>query len=191
MQPQDNPLEVDPQLQFLAASQPPGGLPIPPMGMSGFLDSLNLQSFTADQQAELLASVQAAQLQGNHAGQLQQVLMTQLQKFQLQNAQKELLQIQKQLADPAQAYQQTSVATSGLNDMYMNMGKPDDKAVISDDRAQYKQTLGNFLARDTKNKKGAGKVGGNDYSSGETDSGEEEIYTKKIGGSSGKDDKKV
>lgn len=51
--------------------------------MSGFLDSLNLQSFTADQQAELLASVQAAQLQGNHAGQLQQVLMTQLQKFQL------------------------------------------------------------------------------------------------------------
>jgi hypothetical protein len=48
--------------------------------MSGFLDSLNQQSFSQDQQAELLASVQAAQLQGNQA-QLQQVLMAQLQKF--------------------------------------------------------------------------------------------------------------
>ena len=42
-------------------------------------------------------------MSGNQA-QLQQVLMAQLQKFQLQNAQKELLQIQKSLADPAQAY---------------------------------------------------------------------------------------
>lgn len=61
-QPQDNPMAAaeDPQLQFLAQSQAPAGLPLPPFGMSGFLDSLNLQSFTPDQQAELLASVQAA-----------------------------------------------------------------------------------------------------------------------------------
>lgn len=70
----------DPALQFLAQSPATAGLPLPPFGMSGFLDSLNTQSFSQDQQAELLASVQAAQLQGNQA-QLQQVLMAQLQKF--------------------------------------------------------------------------------------------------------------
>lgn len=118
-QPQDNAMAApgDPQLQFLAQSQP-AGMAIPPFGMSGFLDSLNLQSFTPDQQAELLASVQAAQMAGNQA-QLQQVLMAQLQKFQLQNAQKELLQIQKSLADPAQAYSNPTTSSNKLQDQYI------------------------------------------------------------------------
>ena len=42
-------------------------MPMQSFGMSGFLDSLNLQSFTQEQQAELLASVQAAQMSGSQA----------------------------------------------------------------------------------------------------------------------------
>lgn len=52
----------DPTLAFLAQSAAPAGLGMSPFGMSGFLDQMNL---TPEQQAELLASVQAAQLQGN------------------------------------------------------------------------------------------------------------------------------
>lgn len=154
--------------------------------MSGFLDSLNLQSFTPDQQAELLASVQAAQMQGNQA-QLQQVLMAQLQKFQLQNAQKELLQIQKSLADPAQAYAGKlgpDHPTAAQLDQYLMKGMPQDQqllakhkvpdAAMNDDRAQYKKTLNNFLARDAKASKKAADGGA------DTDSDEDGFYSKKL-----------
>lgn len=75
----------------------------------------------------------------------------------------------------------------------MKMGQPEpaEKAVISDDRAQYKKNLNNFLTRDTKNKKGAGKAAGNDYSSGETDSNEDQAYTQKLAGKDGANDKKM
>lgn len=50
--------------------------------------------------------------------------------------------------------------------------------IVNDDRAQYKKTLNNFLARDGKNKKAA------DYSD-ETDSAEDAVYTKKLTGGAG------
>lgn len=102
-----------------------------------------------------------------------------------------MLQIQKSLADPASAYQQqtsAAVASSNLQEKYLkglhDAHKP-DAAVISDDRAQYKQTLGNFLAREAKGKK---KGSANDYSD-ETDSAEDAAYAKKITGKASSDEK--
>lgn len=66
---------------------------------------------------------------------------------------------------------------------------PKGNAVITDDRAQYKKTLNNFLAREAKNKKGGGAA--NEYSSGDTDSEEDKMRTmaKVAGGASGSDEK--
>lgn len=38
---------------------------MPPFAIGSLLESLNLQSFTQDQQAELLKTIQTAQLEGN------------------------------------------------------------------------------------------------------------------------------
>ena len=80
------------------------------------------------------------------------------------------------------------MASSNLQEQYLkglHEAHASD-AALNDDRAQYKKTLNNFLAREAKNKKGAG----NDYSD-ETDSAEDAAYTKKMASGGAPDDKKI
>lgn len=139
--------------------------------------------------------------------------MAQLNKFQMYNPQLDRMQLQKAMADPAAAYQTQPGVAVPFQDNYMlkgqqlppslhgmggdpKMAAPSTSANLMNDRAQYKQTLGKFLSSSggTKKSGDSNKVrpgeGKKATGSDETDSGEDEMYTKKKGIAGARDEDK-
>ena len=129
------------------------------------------------------------------------------------NPQLDRMQLQKAMNDPAAAYQTQPGVAVPFQDNYMLKGQqlppslhgmgsdpimaaPSTSANLINDRAQYKQTLGKFLSSSggTKKSGDSNKVrpgeGKKAAGSDETDSGEDEMYTKKKGLASGRDEDK-